>query len=50
MEHLFKDIAVLENWYDNGIINLEDYLKIKSNIVDFYKPKTETYESNELPF
>lgn len=50
MEELFRDIETLENWYNNSIINLEEYLKIKSNIVDFYKPKNETTEENDLPF
>ena len=50
MEALFKEMLILENWYNNGIINLEDYLKIKSNIVDYYKPKNKQTDVDDLPF
>jgi len=46
---MFRDLEILENWFNNGIINLDTYYKIKSSIVDFYKPKSKEKEG-DLPF
>lgn len=50
MDKMFRDLEIIENWFNNGILNLDEYYKIKSNIVDFYKPKTEKKQDEELPF
>lgn len=49
MEELFKDIDKLEEFFDKNFITLEDYFKIKSNIIDYYKPIKNSEEDN-LPF
>lgn len=48
MEDMFKEIETLQCWFNNGIVNLEQYYQIKSNIVDFYKPCDNT--EGDLPF
>ena len=48
MEDMFKEIEILERWFNNGIVNLEQYYRIKSNIVDFYNPRDNT--EGDLPF
>ena len=48
MGELFNEINILERWWVNGVITLEDYLKIKSNLVDFYKKNYE--HGDDLPF
>lgn len=49
MKELFEDLNTLETWYNEGIINLDYYLKIKSNIVDYHR-KNAYSENGELPF
>ena len=48
MEELFSELNILEKWWNNGVITLEDYLKIKSNLVDFHKKNYE--DGDDLPF
>ena len=48
MEYMFKNLDILESWFNNGIINLDQYFKIKSSIIDYYRPKKE--ENGDLPF
>lgn len=51
MENLFKDIDKLEEFFNKNFITLEEYMKIKSNIVDYYKPQFKYSEDdNDLPF
>ena len=50
MEELFNSIDILEKWWNNGIISLEDYLKIKSSLVDYYRPHQEKESEDDLPF
>lgn len=50
MEQLFKDLEVLEKWYNSSILNIDEYFQIKSSIVDFYNPKKQENKENELPF
>lgn len=51
MEDLFKDIDKLEEFYNKNFITLEEYMKIKSNIVDYYKSQFKYSEDdNDLPF
>ena len=50
MEDLFKDIDKLEEFFNKKFITLEEYMKIKSNIVDYYKPKFKNSEYDDLPF
>lgn len=49
IEEMFKNIDILEDFYNKGFINIEEYLKIKSNIIDFYKNK-ENKDDGDLPF
>lgn len=49
MDNFYRDLQILENWYNNSIINLEEYFKIKSSIVDFYLKHKEN-EEGDLPF
>lgn len=48
MEELFSEVSILEKWWNNGVITLEDYLKIKSNLVDFHMKNYE--DGDDLPF
>ena len=48
MEQLFKELEFIESLYNRNIINLEEYFKIKSSIVDYYKPKEDN--KGDLPF
>lgn len=48
MENLFRNLDILESWYNLNIIDLDEYLRIKSNIVDVYR--NEPKEDNKLPF
>lgn len=43
LEEMFRELKILEDWYERNIITLSDYFKIKSSIVDSYKfvPKKE---------
>lgn len=51
MENLFKDIDKLEEFFNKNFITLEEYMKIKSNIVDYYKSQFKYSEDdNDLPF
>lgn len=50
MEDLFKDIDKLEEFFNKNFITLEEYMKIKSNIVDYYKPKFKYSIYDDLPF
>lgn len=51
MEELFKDLDILEEWYNKNYITLEMYMKIKSNICDYYKEKRDSKkEEGNLPF
>lgn len=50
MEELFKDIDKLEEFFNKNFITLEEYLKIKSSIVDSYKPNFKNSEYDDLPF
>lgn len=51
MEDLFKDIDKLEEFFNKNFITLEEYRKIKSNIVDYYKSQFKYSEDdNDLPF
>lgn len=50
MEELFRDIDKLEEFFNKNFIALEEYMKIKSNIVDYYKSKIKYSEEDDLPF
>lgn len=50
MEDLFKDIDKLEEFFNKNFITLEEYMKIKSNIVDYYKSEFKYSEDDDLPF
>lgn len=47
MEEMFKELDILESWYERGFITLSKYFEIKSAIVDSYKPKK---DNGDLPF
>ena len=48
MEKMFKELDILESFYNRNIINLEEYFKIKSSLIDSYRPKPE--QNDDLPF
>lgn len=48
MDKMFEELDVIESFYNRNIINLEEYLKIKSSLIDSYKPKSK--ENGDLPF
>ena len=50
MEELFRDIDKLEEFFNKNFITLEEYMRIKSNIVDYYKSKNKYSEEDYLPF
>lgn len=50
MEELFKDIDKLEEFFNKNFITLEEYMKIKSNIVDYYKSEFKYSTEDDLPF
>lgn len=51
MGSLFDNLQILENWFDNGIVKLDEYLRLKSNLVDYYvNKKKENKENGDLPF
>lgn len=50
IEEMFKNIDILEDFYNKGFINIEEYYKIKSNIIDFYKKYKENKDDGDLPF
>jgi hypothetical protein len=50
MEKMFDDLEILERWYKSSIINIDEYFKIKSSIVDFYNPKKKQNNEDDLPF
>lgn len=50
MEDLFKDIDKLEEFFNKNFVNLEEYMKIKSNIVDYYKSEFKYSDEEDLPF
>lgn len=51
MEKMFEYLDTLEEWYNNSFMTLQDYLKIKSAIVDFYRNKNQENSTNDdLPF
>ena len=37
MLEMFKKLETLEKWYEENIVNLEQYWEIKKNIIDKYK-------------
>lgn len=45
-EELFNNLDVLEKWYELNIVNLEEYMKLKSNVIDIFRHKL----NEELPF
>lgn len=47
-EELIKNIEVLEKWYEMSIINLKQYYKLKSNLIDYFMNKP--FSSEDLPF
>lgn len=38
-EEFFKDLDILEQWYDKNYLTLDMYMKIKSNICDCFRKK-----------
>lgn len=49
MEDLFKDIDKLEEFFNKNFIKLEEYMKIKSKIVDYYKSEFKYSEDDNDP-
>ena len=47
-EELIKNIEVLDKWFEMNIINLKQYYKLKSNLIDCYLKKP--FSSEDLPF
>lgn len=47
-EELFKNIEILEKWYEMSIINLQQYYKLKSNLIDCFLKKP--FSAEDLPF
>ena len=47
-EELFKNIEILEKWLEMSIINLKQYYKLKSNLIDCFMNKP--FSSEDLPF
>ena len=41
MEEFFKDLDILVEWYNKNYITLDMYMKIKSNICDYFKEKNQ---------
>lgn len=39
MGALFDNLEILEKWFVNGVVKLDDYFKLKSNLVDYYVNK-----------
>lgn len=50
IEAMFSLIESIEQMYKIDIINLEDYYKLKSNIVDKYQELNKKQCNEELPF
>lgn len=49
-EEFFEYLEILEKWYSMNIINLNQYLKLKSNICDKYTNSKFIADDSELPF
>ena len=47
---MFKELDILERWYNLNFVNVEQYFQIKSSIVDFYRPKNKETKEGEMPF
>ena len=48
---LFEDLEILEKWYKKGILLLEDYFKLKSSIVDWYREQEiKKNDEDYIPF
>lgn len=51
MGALFDNLEILEKWFTNGVVKLDDYFKLKSNLVDYYvNKKKENKDDGDLPF
>lgn len=51
MEDLFDNLEILEKWFNNGVVKLDDYFILKSNLVDYYvNKKKENKDDGDLPF
>lgn len=49
-EKLFKYLDEVEDLFDNGFINLDEFYKIKCNIIDYYKNMNQIENDSDLPF
>ena len=49
-DEFFEYLHTLEKWYNLNILNLSDYMKIKSNIVDVFMNNTKKQDDDDLPF
>ena len=47
-EELIKNIEVIDKWFEMNIINLKQYYKLKSNLIDCYLKKP--FSCEDLPF
>lgn len=50
-EEFFNYLEILEKWYELDIVNMTQYLKLKSNLCDVFTNKSKNISDNsELPF
>ena len=45
---MFKELEILENWYDKGYITLKEYYSIKEKIIDKGGDKNDIQETTEI--
>lgn len=52
IEDLFKNLEILEEWWKKGFIDgIDNYFRMKSQIVDFYRNLSQENQANgDLPF
>ena len=50
-EEFFNYLEILEKWYEMDIVNLTQYMTLKSNLCDVFTNKSKNISDNsDLPF
>lgn len=50
-EEFFNYLEILEKWYELNIVNISQYMRLKSNLCDVFTNKTKIIpDDSELPF
>lgn len=49
-EEFFNYLEILEKWYELDIVNMTEYLKLKSNLCDVFINKLKISDNSDLPF